>query len=515
MKIRFQSSPDLRTQYDTKEGSSMRALGVARVSTQEQAQGDRFSIPHQREQITQYCIQREWDLLDVVEYVHSGGSNYQELQQILARVAQEQIRVVVVNELDRLARDMISTLLFLEDLQKIGCRFVSVSDDLDLTTPDGELKMMILSVFAHYFRRQLARKVKGGLAERARQGKHHGGRPPYGFVFQGDKLEPHPEEAPVVRQIYTWYVQDGMGGRAIAKRLNEQGIPTQSGHSMWATPEVLRLLRRPANVGDLRHGELEFYTERTGVTHKRHRDDALIVRDAHPAIVNRITWDAAQRLLESRGQHSGRQGDSPYLLTGLVYCGLCGRTMVPVKARKNPRYICRGYQMSGLCTTSHAQVVDAVEQAVTADWLSRVQNPDPATIQSWVERTIERETLRSEAQREKSRIKRRLDDLPAMYQRAENALLEGAFTVEQYTTARGRLDHEAARLQQTLDALEAMPQMPPTTIEAQRLHDELAQVSERFRQAATLHQRRELIRRYVTRVELWPDEIKIYYQEQS
>jgi DNA invertase Pin-like site-specific DNA recombinase len=173
----------------------MRVLGVARVSTQEQAHGDRFSIPHQREQITQYCLQRRWELIDVVESVHSGGSNYRELQHILERVRHDHIQVVVVNELDRLARDMVSTLLFLEDLQKVGCRFASVADEMDLTTPDGELKMMILSVFAHYFRKQLARKVKGGLAERARQGKHHGGRPPYGFVFAGDHLAPHPEQA--------------------------------------------------------------------------------------------------------------------------------------------------------------------------------------------------------------------------------------------------------------------------------------------------------------------------------
>ncbi|PSR24244.1 MAG: hypothetical protein C7B47_15350 [Sulfobacillus thermosulfidooxidans] len=291
----------------------MRALGVARVSTQEQATGDRFSIPHQRQRITEYCIQRGWDLVDVVEYVQSGGSNYRELQEILARVDHEQIRVVVVNELDRLARDMVSTLLFLEDLQKVGCRFAAVADDLDLTTPDGELKMMILSVFAHYFRKQLARKVKGGLAERARHGKHHGGRPPYGFQFNGDKLEPHPEQAPVVRQIYEWYVHEGLGAREIAKRLNVQGIPTQTGRSQWASTEILRLLRKPANVGG-------FATWRVRVLQGTNRRDP----QASP---------------RGRGDHSGRtsrhcgpgdMGDSPtdYAIAGTTQWTQCRFTLL-------------------------------------------------------------------------------------------------------------------------------------------------------------------------------------------
>lgn len=488
----------------------MRVLGVARVSTQEQAQGDRFSIPHQREQITQYCLKRSWDLMDVVEYVHSGGSNYRELQQILEQVRHNHIQVVVVNELDRLARDMVTTLLFLEDLQKSGCRFASVADDMDLTTPDGELKMMILSVFAHYFRKQLARKVKGGLAERARQGKHHGGRPPYGFVFDKDRLAPHPEQALVVQQIYHWYVHEGLGGRAIAQRLMQAGVPTQTGRGTWATPEILRLIRRPANVGDLQHGELEFYTERTGVTHKRHREDALIVPNAHPAIVDRDTWNAAQQLLNERGQRSGRQGDSPYLLSGLVYCGLCGRTMVPVKGRNRRRYVCRGYQMSGLCSATHAQPIDVVEQLVVQEWLRRVSAPTPDMVRAWVQQMQNRSRQQSDRSREISQLQRRLTDFPSMRQRAEDALLSGVFDIAQYKAAIDRLNSEQVRLEQALVTAQDQTALIPSEVEADQLMHELSAAAEQFQTAGSVHQRRELLRRYITRIEMWPEEIKIF-----
>lgn len=486
----------------------MRALGVARVSTQEQAQGDRFSIPHQRQRITEYCLARGWELVDVMEYVQSGGSNFRELQTVLATVTRDRVQVVVVNELDRLARDMISTLLFLEDLQKAGCRFVSVSDDLDLTTPDGELKMMILSVFAHYFRRQLSRKIRGGLRERARQGKHHGGRPPYGFRFEGDRLAPHPEQAPVVRQIYSWYVHDGLGGREIAKRLNAEGVPTQTGQSLWAASEIRVLLRRPANAGDLVHGALDFTQERTGVRHKVHRPDPLIVSRAHEGLVSRELWEQAQDLLASR-RGSGRRADSPYLLSGLVYCGLCGRTMVPVKGRTAPRYVCRGYQASGTCSSGHSQPVPAVEAAVMDNLFAKLDVPGADDLERWVRQRIAQDEGSRQTARERERIARALATVPAMRQRAEDALLQGALTISRFRAVQAKIEAEESRLRFALAALDKVP--PPATQTGAVLRAELEETVRGLREVGTLHERREMIRRYVTWVELLPNEIRVHY----
>lgn len=489
----------------------MRALGVARVSTQEQAEGDRFSIPHQRQRITEYCLLRGWDLLGVVEYVQSGGSNYRELQEILQRVQREHVQVVVVNELDRLARDMVSTLLFLEDLQKVGCRFAAVADELDLTTPDGELKMMILSVFAHYFRKQLARKVKGGLAERARQGKHHGGRPPYGYQFEGDKLAPHPEQAAVVRQIYTWYVHEGLGAREIAKRLNQQGIPTQTGRSIWAATEIRRLLRKPAYAGDLQHGALEFVRERTGVSHKRHKADAMVVQNAHPALVARATWEAAQRILNDRGQRSGRQATSPYLLSGLVFCGYCGRTMVATRGgnRRRPRYTCRSYHMSGLCRPNTVFVED-VETTVIERWLSQMSCPEVGDIEAWLRWKTAQDRLADERDRERRQLQRRLEELASMQQRAEDAFLQGTFTVDQFRQAQDRIQRERQRVEALLQTLSVPKPLDVTPDLVEQLRRELAAVPDAFQRAGTLHERRQLLRRYVRRVEILEDEIRIH-----
>lgn len=139
----------------------MRVLAICRVSKEEQATADHHSLDWQEATIRRYAAERSWVVVDVVRYVQSGGANQGELDKILSRIHAQRIEVVAVTEVDRLARDMVSSLLFLEELSKQGCRFVAVADGLDLSQPDGELRMMLLSLFAHYFRTQLSRKIRG------------------------------------------------------------------------------------------------------------------------------------------------------------------------------------------------------------------------------------------------------------------------------------------------------------------------------------------------------------------
>lgn len=492
--------------------TGIQALGITRVSTTEQAEDDRYSIPFQRARIEEFCQQRGWELVDIVDYVQSGGSNKRELDRILGRVQRNRIQVVVVNELDRLARDMITTLLFLEDLKLSGCRFASVTDDIDMTTPDGELKMMFLGIFAHYFRRQLSRKVKGGLLERARKGKHHGGRPPYGYRFHGDSLEPVPEEADVVREIFQRYVHEGQGSRAICKELVGRGVPTKTGRSEWNAADLRRLLRRRVYVGDLVHGALEFQVDRGGTSHKIHHAEPLVVKGAHPALIDRETWNTAQRLLNARQGASGRTADSPYLLSGLVRCALCGRTMVAVQGRKTsgPRYVCRGYQQSGQCSSRHAQRVSTVEEVVVARWWQEIAQPSSDTIRAVLRAWDAQNSETANAERSRAQWERRLAAIPSMRQRAEDAFLQGLFDAEQYKVATARLAREAEQARTSLDELAERKERrwdDPALVA--RVLSAWQTAAEQFQAAGNVAARRTILRRYVRLVEIGVDEIRI------
>ena len=91
----------------------IRALGLARVSTTEQSTPDHFSLSHQAGVIRDYTRQHQCDLTDIIQYVQSGGRNRTTLQKVLQRVKRDQIRLVVVAELDRLSRDLVATMSFI------------------------------------------------------------------------------------------------------------------------------------------------------------------------------------------------------------------------------------------------------------------------------------------------------------------------------------------------------------------------------------------------------------------
>ena len=94
-----------------------RTLAIVRVSTAEQAQEERYSIPHQRTHIQEECRHRSIDLVHICEFVQSGAkvlsSSSKERAEVIQYIRDYSINVVVVHELDRLARSMLDTLLLL------------------------------------------------------------------------------------------------------------------------------------------------------------------------------------------------------------------------------------------------------------------------------------------------------------------------------------------------------------------------------------------------------------------
>lgn len=463
----------------------MKALGIARVSTKAQATDDHFSLTYQREVMTQHAAQKGWELVDVVEYVKSGGSNAKELQQILQQAQAARADVVMVYELDRLARDMVTTLLFLEELAQHKIRFYSCADNLDLSTPEGELQMHILAMFAAYFRKQLSRKVKAGKLERAKAGKRDGERP-FGYQPSGDTWAIDPQEAPIVQQVFHWYLREDMGFRAIAKRLNERRVPGQKGRTgTWDARTVERMLRREAYAGDTVHGKWIWHRGRDGQSHLERGQNPLVMRDTHPAIIDRDTWDAAQARLATKAMLGPRSQGSPYLLSGLVRCGNCGTSMVIIRTgqrrkdgTRDPVYVCRAYHTKGQCSTATriplAQLERAVGHVLARELEAAQKRVTGAQVRRWMTHDTDVQTATATVQR----LRHRQREIPAMLERAEEAMLQGVYDVAQFARVRDRLQLEAQEVAEQLAAAHDIAPVDTGRVIARILH-----INELYRRA--------------------------------
>jgi len=161
------------------------------------------------------------------------------------------------------------------------------------------------------------------------------------------------ERVELVRRIFNMYVREGKGLNAIAESLNGKGIPSprarsgsKSGGGSWSIGTLWSILRNPIYTGAMvwnRRAKGKFHRVEAGRTTERPRSefakthvsserDWIVVPGAHEPLIDRETFEAAQRLLKERAvKHCpggvlrvGHVKNSPYLLTGLMRCSRCG-----------------------------------------------------------------------------------------------------------------------------------------------------------------------------------------------
>ncbi len=449
----------------------MKALGVVRVSSKAQAEDDRYSLGNQREQIKDYCTGQGWDLVRTLEYVQSGARNQRELREILDTAEHDGIGVVVVYELDRLARNMVSTLLFVDELREHGIRFAAVSNEIDLTTPEGELQLHLLSAFAHYFRKQLGRKVRSNQALRVREGKVFG-RTKYGYRMGPDgRLVVDEEQANVVRQAYRWYLEESVGLREIALRLNAMGVRTKTG-AQWGVSSV-RLFFEDVETyrGSVTYGKWR-KVRGQGVWPKLVRNDGeyLTVEGAHPRILDDEMIERAQRQRQVRAGMRGRAAGSPHLLSGVLYCGHCGSRMVYSRSSQGDKawayYVCGSYSRRGTCQRNAVRA-DLAEQTVIDDLSQAFESSDS---ELEIRREVQRTSQNAAAvQQELAGLERRLADYPEMARRARMALVEGAFTMQEYRATVADAEAQAQAWRERIETLRVELSRKPD-IETARAH---------------------------------------------
>ena len=162
-----------------------------RVSTQEQAQ-EGFSIPAQKEKLTNYCKAKGWLIYDT--YVDSGCSaadlDRPGLQKLISDISN--LDVVLVYCLDRLSRSQKDTLYLIEEIfLPNNVDFVSINESFDTGTSFGRAMVGILSVFAQLEREQFLERSRMGKRERAKEGLWGGGGGlPTGYTYKNGQLIP-------------------------------------------------------------------------------------------------------------------------------------------------------------------------------------------------------------------------------------------------------------------------------------------------------------------------------------
>ena len=293
-----------------------RALIYIRVSTTKQDR-DGYSVPMQKERLVSYCQAMGWVVAGVFVDPGVSGSSLDRpgLAELIRAVEAGKGDVVLVYKLDRLSRSQRNIIYLLEDVfQPAGVAFVSMQESFDTSTVYGKAMLGILSVFAQMEREVITERTMLGRSGRAEKGFFHGGgTDPIGYDYVDGQLVVNEEEAAQVRQVYELYAA-GVSVSEITRRMD--GYSTK--HGGWHhTSTVGNVLDNPLYSGTVRF-------------------DGVAAPGVHEPIVP-AALDAQVKERRARVRRAVTV-DTPYLLTGLIYCARCGARYFPNK-RPNGRVV--------------------------------------------------------------------------------------------------------------------------------------------------------------------------------
>lgn len=237
-----------------------------RVSTEDQAK-EGFSLEAQMERLESYCEAQGWEV--VARYVDEGHSGRSTNRPAYRRMMDERERwdLILVMKMDRIHRNSKNFMIMMENLEKWGKKFTSMSESLDTSTAVGRFVVDIIQRIAQLESEQIGERTYMGMAQKAENiGGIMGFYPPFGYHYLEGELVPLDDEASIVSAIYQSYAS-GDTMATIAWRLNQQGTLTKRGNR-WTVWSVSHVLHNPIYAGFLRWDGRFIDTKHVGIVPK-------------------------------------------------------------------------------------------------------------------------------------------------------------------------------------------------------------------------------------------------------
>ncbi len=289
---------------------------------------------------------------------------------------------VICMDIDRLSRgSSVDSGYIMSVLQANDCKIVTPDKTYDLNNEQDEQFADMKFMFSRFEFKTISKRLKAGRESSAKEGKFIGSIAPYGYEVmkikgeKGNTLKIVPDEAKIVRMIFDWYTNEGLGTGQIANRLNDLHIPPRN-VSEWSQGTVRQMLDNEHYIGKAifkkRPIRKKFVDGQ--LTKKAYRSKEYNMYEGRQEpIISEEQFELAQKL---RKEKNVRPVRTEYTISnpfaGVLRCEICGSLMTRVTQRTNsnakPRYRCLKQRNCG----NKSHVVHEVEEAILEamrEWL--------------------------------------------------------------------------------------------------------------------------------------------------
>lgn len=319
-----------------------------RISVEEERrEKESNSITNQRKLVDDF-VRNKSDMVFVKEYVDDGytGTNFDRpgFREMFQDAIDGVINCIVVKDLSRFGREHIDTEKYIiRVFRRMGVRFIAICDDYDSLVKGYDMMFSIRNLFNEHYAQDISQKCQAAFKAKQKSGEFVGAFASYGYKKSArDRhvLELDPYAAEVVQRIYSMYIK-GVGQLRIANVLNAEGVlcpseyKKQNGENYknskkldktnyWTYSTIHKMLKNEMYTGTMVQGTTK--REMNDRPYLLEEDEWIKVKDTHPAIIDRETWDKVQKLMKQRTMDLEFNSNQS-IFAGFLKCGDCGRAM--------------------------------------------------------------------------------------------------------------------------------------------------------------------------------------------
>ena len=307
---------------------------------------DSNSIQNQKSMLLQYAMEQGWDVYNIYSDDDYAGADRKrpEFNRLLEDAEKKKFNIILCKTQSRFTRELELVEKYIHGLFPMwGIRFVSIVDNADTANKGNKKSRQINGLVNEWYLEDMSDNIKSVLTNRRQNGFHIGAFALYGYKKDPDQkghLIIDEEAAAVVREVFTLFSQ-GMGKTAIARLLNDRGVPNPTEYkrlnglrykqpdnknsTLWKYFAISDMLINEIYIGNMVQGKYGSVSYKTKQNKPRPKSEWYIVEGTHEPIIDRELWDKVQELVAQKAKPfiTGNIG----LFAKKVRCINCGYTM--------------------------------------------------------------------------------------------------------------------------------------------------------------------------------------------
>ena len=351
---------------------------------------DSNSIQNQKAMLVQYAIEQGWEIYCIYSDDDYAGADRRrpEFNRLLQDAEARKFDIILCKTQSRFTRELELVEKYIHGLFPIwGIRFISIVDNADTANKGNKKSRQINGLVNEWYLEDMSDNIRSVLKNRRENGFHIGAFALYGYKKDPDQkghLIIDEEAAAVVREVFTLFSQ-GYGKTAIARMLNDRGIPnpteykrlkglrykqpTAKNSTLWKYFAISDMLVNEIYIGNMVQGKYGSISYKTKQNKPRPKSQWYIVEGTHEPIIDRELWDRVQKMIKERTKpfDVGTIG----LFARKARCANCGYVMRSSKNRGKHYLQCSNRHVAKDACIGSFISVDKLEQMVI-DELNRL-----------------------------------------------------------------------------------------------------------------------------------------------